>query len=221
MRFDILTLFPKLVLPYFEDSILKRAIAAKKITVAAHDIREYSAERHHKVDDSPYGGGPGMVMVCQPLYDAIKAVKKLNKGPVIYMNPSGARFTQKKAAALAQKYSKKGLILLCGRYEGIDQRVIDLLVDEEISIGDFVLTGGELPAVTIVDAVARLLPGVLGDDSSASEESFSDTLEGMIEYPQYTKPEVFKRKKVPPVLLSGHHAAIKKWRMENRRHPSA
>jgi tRNA (guanine37-N1)-methyltransferase len=220
MRFDILTLFPSLVQPYFEDSILKRAIAAKKIKVAVHNIRDYSTERHHKVDDSPYGGGAGMVMSCQALYDAIKAVKKLNKGPVLYMSPCGDRFTQKKAEALAKKHAKKGLILLCGRYEGIDQRIIDLLVDEEISIGDFVVTGGELPALTIIDAVARLLPGVLGDDESASEESFSEALDGMLEYPHYTKPEAFKGKHVPPVLLSGNHAAIKKWRMENRRNPS-
>lgn len=221
MRFDILTLFPSLVQPYFEDSILKRAIAAKKINVAVHNIRDYSTERHHKVDDTPYGGGAGMVMACQPLYDAIKAVKKLNKGPVLYMSPCGKRFTQTKAEELSKKYSKKGLILLCGRYEGIDQRIIDLLVDEEVSIGDFVLTGGELPAITIVDAVARLLPGVLGDNESANEESFSTALEGMLEYPHYTKPETFKRKKVPPVLLSGNHAAIKKWRMAERRNPTA
>lgn len=221
MRFDILTLFPGLVQPYFEDSILKRAIAAKKIKVTVHNIRDYSTERHHKVDDTPYGGGAGMVMACQPLYDAIKAVKKLNKGPVLYMSPCGKRFTQTKAEELSKKYSKKGLILLCGRYEGIDQRVIDLLVDEEISIGDFVLTGGELPALTVVDAVARLLPGVLGDNESANEESFSTALEGMLEYPHYTKPETFKRKKVPPVLLSGNHAAIKKWRMAERRHPTS
>jgi tRNA (guanine37-N1)-methyltransferase len=219
MRFDILTLFPSLVQPYFEDSILKRAIAAKKIKVVVHNIRDYSTERHHKVDDTPYGGGAGMVMACQPLYDAIKAVKKLNKGPVLYMSPCGTRFTQKKAVSLAK--SKKGIILLCGRYEGIDQRIIDTLVDEEISLGDFVLTGGELPALSIVDAVARLLPGVLGDNESANEESFSEALEGLLEYPHYTKPEVFKKKKVPAILLSGNHSAIKKWRMENRRHPSA
>ncbi|QQR55545.1 tRNA (guanosine(37)-N1)-methyltransferase TrmD [Candidatus Peregrinibacteria bacterium] len=225
MRFDILTLFPKLVQPYFEDSILKRAIEAGHITVAVHNIRDYSKERHHKVDDTPYGGGSGMLMACQPLYDAIKAIKKLNTGPVLYMSPVGQRFTQKKALELAEsglaarKNSKKGLILLCGRYEGIDERIIELLVDEEISIGDFVLTGGELPALTIVDAVARLLPGVLGDEQSAHEESFSDALEGMLEYPHYTKPESFKGKKVPPVLLSGNHAEIAKWRRAHRRHP--
>lgn len=227
MRFDILTLFPSLVQPYFEDSILKRAIEAGLITVAVHNIRDYSAERHHKVDDTPYGGGSGMVMACQPLYDCIKTVKKLNTGPVLYMSPVGKRFTQKKAAELAKsgqaqrKNSKKGLILLCGRYEGIDQRIIELLVDEEISLGDFVLTGGELPACTIVDAVARLLPGVLGDNHSAEEESFSDALDGMLEYPHYTKPEKFKGKTVPSVLLSGNHALIAKWRREQCRKPHA
>jgi len=216
MRFDILTLFPSLVLPYFEDSILARAIKSKKISVHVHNIRDFSKDKHKKVDDTPYGGGDGMVMACQALYDAIKAVKKLNKGPVIYMSPAGKTFNQKKAESLSKK---KGVILLCGRYEGIDQRIIDLLIDEEISLGEFVLTGGELPALCIVDAVARLIPGVLGGKESAKEESFSDTLEGMIEYPHYTKPELFKKKSVPGILLSGDHAKIKAWRMENRRNP--
>lgn len=227
MRFDILTLFPDLVLPYFKDSILKRAVEAGKITVAVHNIRDYSTARHKKVDDTPYGGGSGMLMACQPLYDAIKAVKKLNTGPVVYMSPVGQRFTQKKALEWAKiglnqrKNSKKGLIFVCGRYEGIDERIIELLIDEEISLGDFVLTGGELPALTMVDAVARLLPGVLGDDNSAHEESFSDALEGMLEYPHYTKPETFKGKQVPPILLSGNHAEIKKWRTAHRRKPKS
>lgn len=227
MRFDILTLFPDLVLPYFKDSILKRAVEAGKITVAVHNIRDYSTARHKKVDDTPYGGGSGMLMACQPLYDAIKTVKKLNTGPVVYMSPVGQRFTQKKALEWAKiglnprKKSKKGIIFVCGRYEGIDERIIELLIDEEISLGDFVLTGGELPALTMVDAVARLLPGVLGDDKSAHEESFSDALEGMLEYPHYTKPETFKGKSVPPVLLSGNHAEIKKWRNAHRRKPKS
>lgn len=216
MRFDILTLFPDLVLPYFEDSILARARAKKKISVHVHNIRDFSKEKHRKVDDTPYGGGPGMVMACQPLYDAIKAIKKLNKGPVIYLSPAGKTFNQKKAESLSKK---KSLILLCGRYEGIDQRIIDIMVDEEISLGNFVLTGGELPALCIVDAVARLIPGVLGDTESAAEESFSSLLNGMIEYPHYTKPEIFKKKKVPDILLSGNHAKIKEWRMKNCRKP--
>ncbi len=225
MRFDILTLFPNLVAPYFTDSILKRAIESGKIEIGIHNIRDYSTSRHKKVDDTPYGGGSGMLMACQPLYDAIKSVKKLNTGPVIYMSPVGQRFNQKKAlewmkiGLKQRKNSKKGLILLCGRYEGIDQRIIDLLVDEEVSLGDFVLTGGELAALTMIDAVARLLPGVLGDENSIHEESFGEALEGMLEYPHYTKPEIFKGKKVPAVLTSGNHALIAKWRKEQRRKP--
>ncbi len=216
MRFDILTIFPSLVQPYFEDSILKRAIEDKKIEVHVHDIREYSQSRHKKVDDTPYGGGAGMVMACQPLFDAIKAVKKANKGPVIFVSPTGKRFTQLRAEALSKT---KEMILLCGRYEGIDQRVIDELVDEEISLGDFVLTGGELPALCIVDAVARLIPGVLGDDESAQEESFSEATGRMLEYPHYTKPAVYEGLEVPEVLLSGNHAEIARWRKSKLKLP--
>ncbi len=216
MRFDILTLFPSLVLPYFDDSILKRAIAEKKITVHVHNIRDYSEERHKKVDDTPYGGGAGMLMTCQPLFDAIKAVKKKNKGRVIYLSPGGERFTQEKAEKLAKL---KGVILLCGRYEGIDQRVIDELVDEELSIGDFVLTGGELGALVVVDAVSRLIPGVLGAQESQEEESFSAALDRQIEYPHYTKPAEYKGLKVPDVLLSGHHADITAWRKSKLKKP--
>lgn len=216
MRFDILTLFPSLVLPYFEDSILKRAVADKKISVHVHNIRDYSKERHKKVDDTPYGGGAGMVMSCQPLFDAIKAAKEKNKGPVIYLSPVGKRFTQEKAEELAELDE---MILLCGRYEGIDQRVIDELVDEEISVGDFVLTGGELPALCVVDAVSRLLPGVLGDDESSEEESFSAATGRMLEYPHYTKPAVYEGLEVPEVLLSGNHGEIARWRNSKLKKP--
>lgn len=216
MRFDILTLFPSLVLPYFEDSILKRAVTDKKISVHVHNIRDYSEERHKKVDDTPYGGGAGMVMSCQPLFDAIKAAKEKNKGPVIYLSPVGKRFTQEKAEELAELDE---MILLCGRYEGIDQRVIDELVDEEISVGDFVLTGGELPALCIVDAVSRLLPGVLGDDESSEEESFSAATGRMLEYPHYTKPAVYEGLEVPGVLLSGNHGEIARWRNSKLKKP--
>lgn len=216
MRFDILTLFPNLILPYFEDSILKRAIESGKITVNVHKIRDFSTERHKKVDDTPYGGGAGMVMSCQPLFDAIKHVKSLNSGPVLFMSPSGNRLIQEKIEELAEL---EGIILLCGRYEGVDQRVIDELVDGEISVGDFVLTGGELPALCIVDAVSRLLPGVLGDDESAEEESFSASIERNLEYPHYTKPADFNGLKVPDVLLSGNHAEIAKWRKNKLRKP--
>ncbi len=216
MRFDILTLFPSLVLPYFDDSILKRAVESGAITVHVHNIRDYSKERHKKVDDTPYGGGAGMVMSCQPLFDAIKAVKELNSGPVIYLSPVGKRFTQEKAEDLAEL---DGIILLCGRYEGIDQRVIDELVDTEISVGDFVLTGGELPALCIVDAVSRLLPGVLGDDESAQEESFSVATGRMLEYPHYTKPAEYEGLKVPDVLMSGNHGEIARWRNSKLKKP--
>lgn len=216
MRFDILTLFPSLVLPYFEDSILKRAVADKKISVHVHNIRDYSKERHKKVDDTPYGGGAGMVMSCQPLFDAIKAAKEKNTGPVIYLSPVGKRFTQEKAEELAELDE---MILLCGRYEGIDQRVIDELVDEEISVGDFVLTGGELPALCVVDAVSRLLPGVLGDDESSEEESFSAATGRMLEYPHYTKPAVYEGLEVPEVLLSGNHGEIARWRNSKLKKP--
>lgn len=217
MRFDILTLFPSLVLPYFEDSILKRAVEKKKMRIFVHDIREFSADKHKKADDTPYGGGAGMVMTCQPLFDAIKAVKKKNKGPVIYLSAGGKRFKQKKAEDLAKS---KGMILICGHYEGIDQRVIDKFVDEEISIGDFVLTGGELAALTVVDAVTRLIPGVLGAEESAAEESFSEKLGGWLEYPHYTKPSNYKGLEVPEVLLSGNHAEIAKWRKAHLRKPN-
>lgn len=180
-----------------------------------HDIRKFSRDRHHKVDAPPYGGGPGMVMTPQPVYDCIKHVKKLNKGPVIYLSPGGSIFTSTKAEKLYRAFHKKGLILLCGRYEGIDRRVIDLAVDEEISIGKYVLTGGELPAMVVLDAVCRYIPGVLGDESSTEEESFSRALKGKKEYPHYTRPEVFKGRRIPEVLKSGHHANIKKWREQH------
>jgi tRNA (guanine37-N1)-methyltransferase len=233
MRFDLLTIFPQIFDSYLNESIIKRAVAAGKIEIHVHDIRKYSANKHHKVDDSPYGGGPGMVMAAQPIFDCIQEVKKKNAGPVFYMSPRGAMLTQKKAEKLyrtccagdkkssgrSTKTSGKkkscGLILLCGRYEGIDQRAIDLCVDEELSIGKYVLTGGELPAMVVLDVLSRFVPGVLGDNESTSEESFSRALNGKKEYPQYTKPPEFKNMKVPAVLTGGNHAAIKKWRMEN------
>ncbi len=214
MRFDIITLFPNLILPYFEDSILQRAIKSGAIGIQVHNIRDYSKDKHKKVDDTPYGGGAGMLMTCQPLFDCIKAVKMLNSGPVIFMSPAGKRFKQQKAEKLAKS---EGLILLCGRYEGIDQRVIDELVDEEISLGDFVLTGGEIAACAVVDAVSRLIPGVLGDNESSEEESFGSALGRKKEYPHYTKPAEFEGLKVPEILLSGDHAKIKKWRFNNLR----
>jgi tRNA (guanine37-N1)-methyltransferase len=216
MRFDVLTLFPDLILPYFEDAMMKRGQQAGLLEFHVHDIREYSTDKHKKVDDTPYGGGAGMLMTCQPLFDAIRAVKKENKGPVIFLTPQGKRFNQKKATELAQLDEA---IFLCGRYEGVDQRVRDELVDEEISIGDFVLTGGELAALTVIDATARLVPGVLGAEESAHDDSFSAGLDGMLEHPHYTKPAEFEGLKVPDVLLSGNHAEIEKWRKANCRKP--
>lgn len=216
MRFDLLTLFPEIFDSYLKESIIKRAIEANLLEIKIHDIRKYSTERHHKTDDIPYGGGPGMLMTPQPIYDCIQAVKKLNNGPVIYMSPRGSTFTQSKAEKLAKTSLKKqGLILLCGRYEGIDQRVIDLCVDEELSIGKYVLTGGELPALVVMDAVSRFVPGVLGDNASTEEESYSKKLGGKKEYPHYTRPVNFMGLEVPEVLRSGHHAEIEKWRKKN------
>jgi len=215
MRFDLLTIFPEIFESYLGESIIKRAVQDKKLEIVVHDIRKYTKDKHQKVDAPPYGGGPGMVMMPQPLYDCIEAVKKLNKGPVVYMSPKGKMLTQNYGQTLSKKYQKTGLILVCGRYEGIDQRVIDLCVDLEISIGKYVLTGGELPAMVLLDVLCRLVPGVLGDDLSSEEETFSKSLDGKKEYPHYTRPEEFMGLKVPDVLLSGHHANIKKWRKDN------
>lgn len=212
MRIDILTIFPKSFDSYINESILSRAQKSKLIEIQIHDIRKYSKDKHKKVDDSPFGGGAGMVMTPQPLYDAITAIKKKNKGPVIYFTPQGPRLTQSKV----EKFSKQeGFILLCGRYEGIDQRIRDLLIDIEISIGDYVLTGGELPAMIFTDAVSRLIPGVLGKEESHLEDSFSKSLDRKKEYPHYTRPEEFKGKRVPEVLLSGHHKKIEEWRRKH------
>lgn len=216
MIFDIITIFPHLLDSYLEDSILKREIKKGIIKVRFHDIRAYSKDRHKKVDQSPYGGGAGMVMTAQPLYDCITSVKKKNRGArVVYLTPQGKLFDQKMAQRLAR--GKKGLILVCGRYEGIDERVRELCIDEEISIGNYVLTGGELPAMVVVDAVTRLLPGALGNKDSAKEDSFSTSLGGKKEYPHYTRPPVFKGLKVPDILLSGNHAKISEWRRKKLR----
>lgn len=212
MRFDLLTIFPQIFDSYLRESIIKRALENKKIAIFIHDIRKFSNDKHHKVDAPPYGGGPGMLMTPQPVYNCIQSVKKENSGPVIYLSPKGKTLTQTYAETLFKKYSDMGLILLCGRYEGIDQRVIDLAVDFELSIGKYVLTGGELPAMVAIDVISRFIPGILGDKNSNQEESFSKILQGKKEYPHYTRPEIFMGKKVPKVLLSGHHAEIKQWR---------
>ncbi len=219
-RFDIITLFPEACEPYTSASILGRAQKNKLIDVRTHQLREYSVDKkHQRVDDKPYGGGPGMVMQVEPFDRAIKKIKKKKvKGKrkeetrVILTSASGKRFTQADARRLA-KYDQ--LIFLCGRYEGIDARVEEHLVDESLSIGDYVLTGGELPSLVMIDAIARMIPGVLGQEASLDQESH--TMEGVLEYPQYTKPEVYKKWKVPEVLLSGDHKKIAEWRRASQK----
>lgn len=211
MKIDIMTLFPEMCEAVMSESIIGRARRAGKVEIACHNIRDYSGNKHNKVDDTPYGGGMGMVMSATPIYNCFNALydsETEQKPHLIYMSPKGETFTQKKAIELSKK---ERIVLLCGHYEGIDQRIIDSLVDEEISVGDYVLTGGELPALTVADAVCRMLPGVLADEVCFTEESHFD---GLLEYPQYTKPEEWQGMKVPEVLLSGHHANIKKWRRE-------
>ena len=229
MQIDVLTLFPGMFKGVFNESIIKRAKAAKKIKINIYNLRDWSKDKHKKADDRPYGGGCGMVMSCQPIFDAIgelsvklkaKSVrhKSVSGRPpsnvagaklrIILLSPQGKKLDQK----LAQRLAKfKHLILICGHYEGIDERVRQRLVDEEISIGDYVLTGGEIPAMVLIDVIARLIPGVLGHKDSNKDESFSKDL---LEYPHYTRPAVYKGLKVPEVLLSGDHNKIEKWRRE-------
>jgi tRNA (guanine37-N1)-methyltransferase len=205
-----MTLFPDMIREAMNTSIIKRAMEAGKIGLEAVDIRDYTANKHNRVDDYTYGGGAGMLMQAQPVYDCYKAITKDLPGdvPVIYVSPQGRVFDQK----MAFEYSKKDdIIILCGHYEGIDERVLEEIVTDTVSIGDYVLTGGELPALVMMDAIARLVPGVLSNDESYMTESFSD---GLLEYPQYTRPEEWMGKNVPPVLLSGHHVNIEKWRHE-------
>ena len=208
MKFDVLTLFPEMFEP-LNSSIIGRAREKNLIEINLINIRDFSKDKHKKVDDTPYGGGAGMVMMPDVVYDAYKSVIKSDdeNSKVIYMSPQGKKLNQKKVEELAKQ---EHLIILCGHYEGIDQRVIDKIVDEEISIGDYVLTGGELPAMVLIDAVSRYNSGVIAEESR-EEESFAN---GLLEYPQYTRPEVFEGEKVPEVLLSGHHANIEKWRKE-------
>lgn len=208
MKIDILTLFPEMFEP-LKQSILKRATESGLLEINILNIRDFSKDKHKKCDDYTFGGGPGMLMMPQPIYDAITSIQGYEKALKIYMSPKGETFSQKKSQFLAKNYDH--LILLCGHYEGVDERIIELLIDEEISIGDYVLTGGELPAMVLVDAVSRHIAGVLGGEESAEIESFSD---GLLEYPQYTKPREFMGISVPEVLVSGDHAKIDKWRRE-------
>ena len=218
MRFDIMTLFPEMTDRILGESIIGRAQKSGAVEIHSHNIRDYSQDKHRRVDDTPYGGGMGMLMAAPPIYNCYEAVKSIADGAlggkedikrkVVYMSPKGKVLTQAKAAELS---ALDNLIILCGHYEGVDQRIVDEIIDEEISIGDYVLTGGELPACILVDCISRLLPGVLSDKECYESESIAC---GMLEYPQYTRPYEFHGVKVPDVLISGDHAKVDKWRYE-------
>ncbi|MEJ5223852.1 MAG: tRNA (guanosine(37)-N1)-methyltransferase TrmD [Anaerolineales bacterium] len=209
MRFDVFTLLPEVISPYLQVSILQKAAERGLIEVGVHNIRDYTHDRHHTTDDTPYGGGGGMVMKPEPVYEALESVLGAPPAcPVILLDPQGRVFTQSVAYELARH---ERIALLCGRYEGVDERIRTGIVTDEISIGDFVLTGGELPALMIIDAVARLIPGVLGDPDGAEDDSHAS---GLLEYPHYTRPPEFRGMKVPEVLLSGDHGKIARWRRE-------
>jgi tRNA (guanine37-N1)-methyltransferase len=212
MRIDVLTLFPEMFESPLSYSILKRAQQQNVVQIVLSNIRDFAADSYRKVDDTPYGGGPGMVMMCQPVFDCLEHVQSRDPQPgkIILLCPQGRPFDQQKAIELA---GQKRLILIAGRYEGFDERIREGLNAEAISIGDYVLSGGELPAMVVIDAVVRLLTGALGDEQSAHEESFSD---GLLEYPHYTRPEDFRGMKVPPILLSGDHAKIAQWRLQQQ-----
>ena len=212
MRFDVMTLFPEMVNTVLGESIIGRAQKSGLIEVNSHNIRDFSVDKHRKTDDTPYGGGVGMVMTCQPIYDCyssiIKNIPEGSRKHVIYMSPKGRIFDHSVALELAEY---DNLIFLCGHYEGVDQRVLDEIVDEEISIGDYVVTGGEIPACIVIDAVSRLIDGVLASSECYEGESVAS---GILEYPQYTKPREFMGREVPEILLSGDHAKIDRWRLE-------
>ena len=208
MKFYVLTIFPEIFDAVLGSSIIGRAQEAGLLSVTAHNIRDFSMDKHKKTDDYPYGGGNGLVMLAQPIYDAyISIVEKLEYKPhFIYMSPQGKRLDQQLVEKLAEH---KHIVMLCGHYEGVDERILEELVDEEVSIGDYVLTGGEIPAMVLIDAISRTIPGVLTNEDSYADESHKD---GVLEYPQYTRPYEFRGAKVPDILLSGHHANINKWR---------
>ena len=208
MKFDIVTIFPRMVAAGLAEGVVSRGIERGLVDVAIHDLREHTTDRHRSVDDTPYGGGPGMVMKPEPLARAVEHIRATRGTPdaVILLTPQGRTFRQAEAARLS---GLSHIALLCGRYEGMDERVRDLVATDELSIGDYVLSGGELPALVIVDAVSRLVPGVVGDEQSVEQDSFSD---GVLDYPHYTRPAEFGGLKVPDVLLSGHHADVRRWR---------
>ena len=216
MRIDVLTIFPKMFGPVLGESIIKRAQDKGVVEINIIDLRLFSRDKHKKVDDKPFGGGPGMVMNAEPFFEAVNYIRRKTKDcrvktRIILLSPKGKKLDQGLAAKLS-KYEH--MVLLCGHYEGIDDRVVQRLIDDEISIGDFVLTGGELPAMVVIDSVVRLLPGALGDENSSKDESFS---EGLLEYPHYTRPADYNGMKVPEVLLSGDHEKIKEWRKKESR----
>jgi tRNA (guanine37-N1)-methyltransferase len=208
MKFDVVTIFPAMIDAGLAEGVVARGRERGVIDVAVHDLREFTTDRHRSVDDVPYGGGPGMVMKPEPLVKAVDRIRETRGRPdvVIVTSPQGRRLSQDEVARLAEV---SHIAVLCGRYEGMDERVLDLVGAEEVSIGDYVLSGGELPALVIVDAVSRLVPGVVGDEQSVEEDSFS---RGLLDYPHYTRPAEFAGRKVPDVLLSGHHAEVRRWR---------
>jgi len=216
MRFDVVTIFPAMFGPVFAQGVVGRAIERGLLQLHAHDLRDHTHDRHRQVDDMPFGGGPGMVMKPEPVIEAVESIRSLNPGPVILMEPWGEPLDQELAASLAQE---PGLVVVCGRYEGIDDRVRTALHAREISIGEYVLSGGELPAMVLIDAVARLLPGVVGDPGSLTQDTFSSEPAG---WPQFTRPAEYRGMAVPDVLLSGDHARIRQWRRQQaaQRHVS-
>ena len=207
MRFDIITIFPEMLSGVFEFGIVRRAVESGLIEISVHDLRDYTFDRHRQVDDRPFGGGAGMVLKPEPLVRAIEAITgDPGEASTVLLSPQGRLFGQR----MAEEFSRKArLVLICGRYEGVDERVVEHWIDDEVSIGDYVLSGGEIPAMVVVDAVTRLIPGALGCDESAQRESFSD---GLLDYPHYTRPAEYRGMKVPEVLLSGNHAEIEAWR---------
>lgn len=214
MKIDVLTLFPGMFTGPLDESIVQRARTSGRLDLQLHNLRGYTHDRHRTVDDRPFGGGPGMLLKPEPIFEAVEHLRREDTR-VVLMCPTGRVFTQARARELA---ALPHLLLLCGSYEGVDERVREALIHDELSIGDFVLTNGALPAMVVIDAVTRLLPGVLGDDHSSVDESFSH---GLLEYPQYTRPAEFRGMKVPEVLLSGHHAEIEKWRRDQARQRTA
>lgn len=211
MKIDIITLFPEMCEAYFSESIIGRARKSEAVEIECHQLRDFAFDKHRRVDDAPYGGGMGMLMMAEPIALCLEDIcEKLGKKPhFIYMSPKGETLTQQKVKELSENYDN--ICILCGHYEGVDQRVLDKYIDEEISVGDYVLTGGELPAMVLTDSLCRMLPGVLSSDECFELESHYS---GLLEYPQYTRPEVWREESVPAVLLSGHHANIEKWRRE-------